>query len=121
MNKIEWTLETLLATLESQSPNRPSAPQLMDVNVSGDGIRFRPYGPLAVGDFIRMRVVLPPFVPVEMKGEVVEVRPEGHGSAPGPTAIVRFVEIAEGEREKIIRYVIQRQAELLRLRQRDLR
>lgn len=119
MNKIEWTLETILATLERQSPKRPSAPQLVDVSVSGDGIRFPPYGPLAVGDLIRMRVILPPFVPVEMNGEVIRVRPDPHGPDPGRSVAVRFVEIAGVDREKIIRYVIQRQAELLRRRQRE--
>jgi hypothetical protein len=121
MSKIEWTLETILATLERQSPKRPSSPQLMDVNVSGDGLRFLPCGPLAVGDLIRMRVILPPFVPVEMKGEVIRVRPDAHGPDPGHAVVVRFVEIAGADREKIIRYVIQRQAELLRRRQRDRR
>jgi hypothetical protein len=119
LNKVEWTLETILATLERQSPKRPSAPRLIDLNVSGDGLRFLPYAPLAVGDLIRMRVILPPFVPVEMDGHVIRVRPDAHEPYPGHTVVVRFVEIADTDREKIIRYVIQRQAELVRRRQRE--
>jgi|GEM_PF-5025594 len=118
MSKIEWTLEALLRTLEQQCPTRLSAPRLMDVNVSGDGMRFLPYRPLALGDRIDLRMVLPPFIVVETKGDVIQVRPDAKGLDPAHTVVVQFVDIAEPEREKLIRYVIQRQADLQRRRQR---
>src|SRR5438067_13507295 len=75
MSKIEWTLDAILRTLEHQSP-RPSAARLMDVNVSGDGVRFLPERPLAEGDLIDLRMVLPPFIVVEARGDVMLIRPE---------------------------------------------
>ena len=66
MSKIEWTLAAILRTLEHQSP-RPSAARLMDVNVSGDGVRFLPERPLTEGELIDLRMVLPPFIVVEAR------------------------------------------------------
>jgi hypothetical protein len=120
MSKIEWTLEAILHTLEHQSP-RPSAARLMDVNVSGDGVRFLPLRPLADGDLIELRMVLPPFIVVEARGEVMHIRPEPDSPDPSYTVVVRFTDIAEENREKVIRYVVQRQAELQRRHQRNLR
>jgi c-di-GMP-binding flagellar brake protein YcgR len=90
----------------------------MDVNVCGDGIRFLPYRPLSLGDRIDLRMVLPPFIVVEARGEVIQVRPDSTGLDPAHTVVVRFVDIAENEREKIVRYALQRQAEMQRRRQR---
>ena len=93
----------------------------MDVNVSGDGVRFLPERPLAEGDLIDLRMVLPPFIVVEARGEVMQIRPEPECLDPSHTVIVRFTDIAEEDREKIIRYVVQRQAELQRRQQRSVR
>ena len=120
MSKIEWMLDAILHTLEHQSP-RPSAARLMDVNVSGDGVRFLPERPLADGDRIALRMVLPPFIVVEARGEIMHVRPEAGDVDPSHTVVVRFTDIAEEDREKVIRYVVQRQAELQRRQQRNAR
>ena len=120
MSKIEWTLDAILRTLEHQSP-RPSAARLMDVNVSGDGVRFLPERPLAEGDLIDLRMVLPPFIVVEARGEVMQMRPTAECLDPSHTVVVRFTDIAEEDREKVIRYVVQRQAELQRRQQRSVR
>ena len=117
---VQWTLDAILHTLEHQSP-RPSAARLMDVNVSGDGVRFLPERPLAEGNLIDLRMVLPPFIVVEARGEVMQVRPEAGCLDPSHTVVVRFTDIAEEDREKIIRYVVQRQAELQRRHQRSVR
>ena len=118
MSKIEWTLDAILRTLEHQCPTRVTAPRLMDVNVCGDGIRFLPYRPLSLGDRIDLRMVLPPFIVVEARGEVIQARPDSGGLDPAHTVVVRFVDMAESEREKIVRYVFQRQTEMQRRRQR---
>jgi hypothetical protein len=120
MSKIEWTLEAILHTLEHQSP-RASAARLMDVNVSGDGVRFLPERPLSDGDIIELRMVLPPFIVVEARGEVKHIPPEPDGLDPAHTVVARFTDIAEEDREKVIRYVVQRQAELQRRQQRSAR
>ena len=118
MSKIEWTLDAILRTLEHQCPTRLTAPRLMDVNVCGDGIRFLPYRPLSLGDRIDLRMVLPPFIVVETRGEVIQARPDSMGLDPAHTVVVRFVDIAESEREKIVRYVFQRQTDMQRRRHR---
>ena len=120
MSKIEWTLAAILRTLEHQSP-RPSAARLMDVNVSGDGVRFLPERPLTEGELIDLRMVLPPFIVVEARGEVMQIRPEPECLDPSHTVVVQFTDISEEDREKIIRYVVQRQAELQRRQQRSVR
>jgi hypothetical protein len=121
MSKMEWTLDAILRTLEHLSPARAHSPRLMDVNVSGDGVRFLPDRPLAEGDLVDLRMVLPPFVVVEARGEVSQMRSDTHSVDPNHTVVVRFTDIAEEDREKIIRYVVQRQAELQRRQQRIVR
>jgi hypothetical protein len=119
MSKIEWTLDAILRTLEDQAPARPNAARLMDVNVSGEGVRFLPDRPLAAGDIVDLRMVLPPFIVVEARGEVNRMRSETGPESSQPV-IVGFTDIAEEDREKIIRYVVQRQAELQRRHHRSL-
>lgn len=118
MSKIEWTLDAIFRTLEHQCPTRVTAPRLMDVNVCGDGMRFLPHRPLSLGDRIDLRMVLPPFIVVETSGEVIQARPDSAGLDPAHTVVVRFVDMAESEREKIVRYVLQRQADVQRRRHR---
>jgi hypothetical protein len=120
MSKIEWTLDAILQTLEHQSPVRPIAARLMDVNVSGDSIRFVPERPLAEGSLLDLRMVLPPFLVVEAKGEITEVRATAERMNTSESIVVRFTDISEDDREKIIRYVVQRQAELQRRHQKNL-
>lgn len=116
MSKIEWTLDAILRTLEHDSPRVLAAPRLLDVNISGEAIRFLPDRPLAVGDRIDLRMILAPFLPVETQGEVIHVRPDPLGVAPHPAVVVRFVDISDVDLEKIIRYVVQRRTDLLKRR-----
>jgi hypothetical protein len=116
MSKIEWTLDAILRTLDHHSPRVLAAPRLLDVNISGEAIRFLPDRPLAVGDRIDLRMILAPFLPVETKGEVIQVRPDPTGAAPYPPVVVRFVDISDVDLEKIIRYVVQRRTDLLKRR-----
>jgi len=116
MSKIEWTLDAILRTLDHHSPRVLAAPRLLDVNISGEAIRFLPDRPLAVGDRIDLRMILAPFLPVETKGEVIQVRPDPTGAAPHPAVVVRFVDISDVDLEKIIRYVVQRRTDLLKRR-----
>jgi hypothetical protein len=121
MSKIEWTLEAILRTLENQSSARHIAPRLTDVNVSGEGIRFVAERPLAEGNLLDLRMVLPPFLIIEAQGEVIDARADADHVNASVTVVVRFSDISEDDREKIIRYVVQRQAELQRRRQKNLR
>src|SRR5438105_11831165 len=75
MSKIEWTLDAILRTLEHQSP-RPSAARLMDVNVSGDGVRFLPERPLTEGEPIDLRMLLPPFIALSPRPQRMQIRRE---------------------------------------------
>jgi hypothetical protein len=121
MSKIEWTLDAILRTLEHQSPKRVIAPRLMEVNISGEAIRFIPDSPLAVGDLMDLRMVLPPFIPLEVRGEVSQTRPVSPLPEAAHAVVVRFMNMRDMDREKIIRYVVQRQADLIRRRDRDRR
>lgn len=121
MSKVEWTLEAILRTLENQSSASRIAPRLVDVNVSGEGIRFVPDRPVAEGNLLELRMVLPPFLIIEAQGEVTDVRADADRLNPSGTIVVRFSDISEDDREKIIRYVVQRQAELQRRHQKSLR
>ncbi|HEX9899501.1 MAG TPA: PilZ domain-containing protein, partial [Candidatus Methylomirabilis sp.] len=89
------------------------------VNISGEAVRFIPDAPMAVGDQIDLRMVLPPFIPLEVRGEVTQTRSVSSLPEAIHAVVVRFMNMRDMDREKIIRYVVQRQADLFRRRERD--
>ncbi|MBW2646841.1 MAG: PilZ domain-containing protein, partial [Deltaproteobacteria bacterium] len=82
---------------------------------SGSGMRFVANRSFSIGDIIVLRVFLPLVSGtwINVLGKVIS----SAESAPGNRydVSVRFVELSEGDREMIVRYVFTRQRELLRL------
>lgn len=87
------------------------------VNISGCGMRFPTKERFQVGDQIEVSVELPitPNHVIKMVGEVVhvlEIGQEGGDSPPYQTA-VRFISVNDTDRERILRYTMHRQYDLI--------
>lgn len=87
------------------------------VNISGCGMRFPTKERFQVGDQIEVSVELPmtPNHVIRMVGEVVHVLeiPEHGESQPSYQTAVRFISVNDTDRERIVRYTLQRQYDLI--------
>lgn len=115
MMKLDWAVEVMLRGLARINPDAVRLPSTCDVNLSGSGLRFRSTRPFRQGEAVALRLVLPPFVPVSAQGEVVRSAAL-KGEAGRYDVAVKFSAIAADDRERIIRHIMQRQAEVLRAR-----
>lgn len=87
------------------------------VNISGCGMRFPTKERFQVGDQIEVSVELPvtPNHLIRMVGEVVHVLeiPEHGESQRSYQTAVRFISVNDTDRERIVRYTLQRQYDLI--------
>lgn len=122
--KVDWALELILKTVARMSPQGVAIPALTEVNISGSGICFETPRRFEPGAQLELRIILPPFVPISAVAEVVRaipVRRNDADAAPGGgagrvTIAARFASISSEGRERIIRHILQLQAERLRAR-----
>jgi len=115
--KIDWVLELMLRTLDRLAPQGIAAPALTEVNVSGGGMRFKTPRRFTVQDHLEMEIILPPFASIRTRADILRVEPQ---DARGQyTVAVKFTTIAMEDRERLIRYILQRQAARLRERHLD--
>jgi hypothetical protein len=111
--KIDWALEIILKALARISPEAITLPRLTYVNISGNGICFDSPRSFRRGDGLEMRLILPPFIPVQLKAEVVRVQAWGE-DLPGYLVAGRFTAISHDDRERLIRHILHLQAKRLR-------
>ncbi|MES4786804.1 MAG: hypothetical protein C4294_14355, partial [Nitrospiraceae bacterium] len=75
LRKIDWVLELMLHTLVRLSGEGLAMPQLTDVNISGEGISFNTARCFQEGDHLDLRLILPPFTPIQAVVEAIRVSP----------------------------------------------
>jgi PilZ domain-containing protein len=88
--------------------------ELLEVDLSGGGVRFESDTPLTVNQALKLDLVLvPEYYNLTTLGLVVDCRSIG---ASGLFEIaISFTDIQEGDRDAIVRHVFKRQSEQLRL------
>jgi len=108
-------IDRILDILESRDTERYTSAGSECVNISGSGMRFVANRSFSIGDIIALRVFLPLVSRtwLNVLGKVTSCAESGTGNRYDVS--VRFVELSEGDREMIVRYVFKRQRELLRL------
>ncbi|WP_447603153.1 PilZ domain-containing protein [Nitrospira sp. Nam80] len=115
ISKIDWLLEMILASLATIHPGSVSTPRLTDVNISAGGLSFLSPRPFGIDALLALRVIIPPFTPIQTQARVIRAEPAAHGSA-GFKIAVEFSTLAADDQEHIIRHIIRMQAEQLRAR-----
>ncbi len=115
LRKIDWMLEALLVSLSQLHPGSVSVAQVTDVNISGGGIEFDVPHACEVGQTLALKVILPPFTPIEAVAQIIRV-------SPLPAADTRFriasqfISLDSEAHDRLIRHVLKTQAERLRAR-----
>ena len=112
--KVDWLLEVMLKSMAAQHPECMAIARMTDVNISGGGISFDSPRQLSAGDRLALKIILPPFTPVQTTAQVI--RSTVNDQRPGFTIATQFLHLATDDQDHIIRHVIQMQAERQRAR-----
>lgn len=116
LKKIDWVLEAILHRLVQVSKAGIALPRLTSVNISGGGISFLSPRQFQEGDQLDLRLILPPFTPIQTKVAITRVIPmEESGKAAWSTG-TRYIQINQEDHERLIRHILHIQAERLRAR-----
>ena len=114
MMKVDWLLEVIVKTLAQMHPGGVPIAQIADVNLSGGGIGFNSPRSFAAEDKLSIKVVLPPFTPIDATARVIRSIPLKEGL--GYSIATEFVSLSPTDQEHLIRHILQTQAERLRAR-----
>jgi hypothetical protein len=114
MMKVDWLLEVIVKTLAQMHPGGVPIAQITDVNLSGGGIGFVSPRCFAADDKLSIKVVLPPFTPIDATARVIRSMPVKEGL--GYDIATEFVTLSPNDQEHIIRHILHTQAERLRAR-----
>lgn len=110
--KVDYLLEVILHALAASQPSSVSMARPMDVNLSGGGVGFSVNRAFASGDRLALKLILPPFIPIQTVVRVIRSVPQTNGD--GFTVATEFVDLKPDDQEHVIRHVLQTQAERLR-------
>jgi hypothetical protein len=117
LKKIDWVLEAILQRLIHIGKEGIALPKLTDVNISGGGISFAAARKFQEGDRLDVRVILPPFTPIQARVEITRISPaDGENGEKGWCTATRFMQISQDDHESLIRHILHLQAERLRAR-----
>lgn len=116
VTRIDWMLTSVLRTLGKEKQFKKAVPEFTKVNLSGSGMGFFSEEFFPVHSLLILRLVLRPFIPVQVVGKVLRVKPRQNDDESGYEIAVEFVKIAPEDREAIIRHVLRTQASLQRHR-----
>lgn len=112
--KVDWLLEVVLKTLATAHPGCMDIARVTNVNLSGGGISFVSPRQFAVGDQLALKVILPPFTPIQTVAKVIRAAPSADGQ--GFSLATEFVDLRADDQEHLIRHILHAQAERLRAR-----
>jgi hypothetical protein len=115
--KVDWLLETLVKQLAKMQPEGVAMAQATDVTLSGGGIGFLSLRHFAVDDRLKLKIILPPFIPIRTTARVI--RSTQVKDSINYDIATEFVDLNPDDQEHLIRHIIQTQAERLRGRRKQ--
>lgn len=110
---LDHKLNLIILHLSLQNKGQTIIPELREVNISASGLRFDAEKELAIGDIIKSRLILPtyPFMYLTLLSEVVRINKLENGKY---ETGVRFLDLSNKVRDKIVSYLFKRQRETIR-------
>lgn len=114
---INSKLDTIISMLTLQCRDY-SCLEFNHINLSAGGLSLSLKQSFAAGDFVEIRLMFPSvaYVVFHVYGEVLKCEPDGHGQH---FTSIEFTEIDEDIRDRIAKYVFERQREILRKKRRQ--
>ncbi|MBH0178962.1 MAG: PilZ domain-containing protein [Nitrospira sp.] len=114
MMKVDWLLEVLLKTVAKAHPGCMDIARVTAVNISGGGVSFTSSREFKAGDRLALKIILPPFTPIQTIVKVIRSVPDPQGQ--GVALATEFVDLNADDQEHLIRHILRTQAERLRAR-----
>ena len=120
---IDRKLNVILDSVDTSGKNVMREKKATIENISGAGAKISCEEELAVGDILRIELILPtfPISPIIVFGEAVRVEESDVSRKKDFGVVVKFTTIREDDRDTLVRYVFQKQRELLRSSKKTLR
>ena len=115
--KVDWLLEILVKQLAKMQPEGIAIAQVADVTLSGGGIGFLSPRYFAVDDTLKLKIILPPFIPIHTTARVIRLDQAKDGV--NYDIATEFIQLNPDDQEHLIRHIIQAQAERLRSRRKQ--
>lgn len=112
-------IDRILDLLGNKEKNRYESVGQENVNISGSGMKFIAGRRFSTGDVIAIQIFLPlpSKTQLNLLGKVISVKPSDLEMK--YEICVTFVDLTEKDREAIVKYVFQRQREIIRLDSHD--
>lgn len=114
MMKVDYMLEVILKALAHTQPASIAMARVTEVNISCGGVSFISPLQFNPGDLLALKVILPPFTPIQTVAKVIRSSPNSAGK--GFSLATEFVDLRADDQEHLIRHIIRAQAERLRAR-----
>jgi hypothetical protein len=115
--KVDWLLEILVKQLAKMQPEGIAIAQVADVTLSGGGIGFLSPRHFAIDDTLKLKIILPPFIPIHTTARVIRSIQAKDGI--NFDIATEFIQLTPDDQEHLIRHIIQAQAERLRTRRKQ--
>lgn len=84
------------------------------IDISGGGVRFITKGALEPGEIINLKIYLPSRSPVITKARIIRILEKAKSEGESNKAVLEYSDINENDRERIIKYVFEKQRELIK-------
>lgn len=114
MMKVDYMIGVILKALAHMQPSSIAMAQVTEVNISGGGISFISSRQFNSGDHLALKIILPPFTPIQTVAKIIRSTP--HTGGQGFSLATEFVELSANDQEHLIRHIIHTQAKQLRER-----
>ncbi len=113
---IEKKLDFVINYITQTKERGFKLPRMRKINISGSGLRFYAEEEFRQGDQLEIIIILPIFPPVSLllKGEVIRTALRARDGEKIFEIALRFLDIDEKDRDKIIIYTIKKQMSILR-------
>lgn len=110
--KVDWLLEVIVKQLAKMQPEGIAIAAIVDVTLSGGGLGFLSPRTFAEGDLLRIKMILPPFTPIQTTVRVIRSSLAKDGVQYDIAS--EYTEISPDDQDHLIRHIIHTQAERLR-------
>ena len=110
--KVDWLLEVIVKQLAKMQPESIAIAAIVDVTLSGGGVGFLSPRAFAVDDLLRIKMILPPFTPIQTTAKVIRSSLAKDGVQYEIAS--EYTEINPDDQDHLIRHIIHTQAERLR-------
>jgi c-di-GMP-binding flagellar brake protein YcgR len=84
------------------------------IDISGGGILFLTEDPLEQGEIIELEINLPDRRPIFCKAQILRILEKASQKGQMTKAILEYRDLTEGQRDKIVKYVFEKQREWIR-------